>query len=62
MVPRPRNAPWRARDGGCEEFEHLRDGEVREVEALRRRVAELESGAPHRVLDALRRLRPGREG
>ena len=39
----------------------LRD-EVREVEALRRRVAELESGAPARVMTTLRRLRAGREG
>jgi hypothetical protein len=31
--------------------------EVREVEALRRRVAELESGASHRFLDGVRRLR-----
>jgi hypothetical protein len=35
--------------------------EVREVEALRRRVAELESGVSHRFLDAVRRLRSRRE-
>ncbi len=35
--------------------------EVREVEALRTRVAELEAGASHRLVDALRRLRPGRD-
>ena len=43
------------------EVAELRE-QVREVEALRRRVAELESGASHRVLGALRRLRPGRDG
>jgi hypothetical protein len=43
------------------EVAELRE-EAREVESLRRRVAELESGASHRVLGALRRLRPGREG
>ena len=36
--------------------------EVREVEVLRRRVAELESGAPARTLSTLRRLRESRRG
>lgn len=36
--------------------------EVREADALRRRVAELESGASHRLLDAVRRLRSRGEG